>query len=94
MLRFVSVRSWSEISWELTTEVTVTSFDKEWVMMRSSKDDRSWCESCLVGDFTNCEKEVEWRSSDNPLSIVSGEVPGKLKSPHIIKRPTASVPHW
>ena len=29
------------------TEVTVTSFDEEGVMMRSSKDDRSWCESCL-----------------------------------------------
>ena len=74
------------------TEVTVTSFDEEGVMMRSSKDDRSWCESCLVGDFTNCVKEVEWRSSANPLSIVSGEVPGKLKSPHIIRRSTASVP--
>ena len=70
----------------------MTSFDEDGVMMRSSKDDRSWCESCLVGDFTNCEKEVEWRSSANPLSIVSGEVPGKLKSPLIIRRSTASVP--
>ena len=63
----------------------MTSFDEDGVMMRSSKEDRSWCASCLVGDFTNCVKEVEWRSSANPLSIVSGEVPGKLKSPHIIK---------
>ena len=40
----------------------------------------AWCESCLVGDVTNCEKEVEWRSSANSLSIiiVSGEVPGEL----------------
>ena len=68
------------------TEVTVTSFDEEGVMMRSRRDDRSWCESGLVGDFTNCEKEVEWKSLANPLSIVSGEVPGKLKSPHIIRR--------
>ena len=60
--------------------------------MRSSKEDRSWCASCLVGDFTNCVKEVEWRSSANPLSIVSGEVPGRLKSPHIIRRSTTSVP--
>ena len=80
------------MSWELTTEVSVTRFDKDGVMMRSSKDDRSWCESCLVGDFTNCVKEVEWRSSASPLSIMSGEVPGKLKSPHIIRRSTASVP--
>ena len=36
------------------TEVAETSFDEEGVMMRSSRDDRSWCESCLVGDFTNC----------------------------------------
>ena len=49
-------------------------------------------ESCLVGDFTNCEKKVEWISLANPLSIVSGEVPGKLKLPHIIRRSTASVP--
>ena len=54
----------------------MTSVDEEGVMIRSSKDDRSWYESCLVGDFTNCEKEVEWGSSANPLSIVSGEVPG------------------
>ena len=47
---------------------------------------RAWLE-----DLTNCEKEVEWRSSANPLSIVSGEVPGKLKSPHIIRRSIASV---
>ena len=37
-------------------------------------------------------KEVEWSSSANLLSIVSGEVPGRLKSPHIIKRSTTSVP--
>ena len=66
--------------------------DEDGVMMKSSKDDRSWCESFPVGDFTNCVKEVEWRSSANPLSIKSGEVPGKLKSPHIIRRSTASVP--
>ena len=70
----------------------MTSFDEEGVMMRYRRDDRSWCESCLVGDFTNCKKEVEWRSSANPLSIMSGEVPGELKSPHIIRRSTASVP--
>ena len=70
----------------------MTSFDEDGVMMRSSKEDRSWCASCLVGDFTNCVKEVESRSSANPLSIVSGEVPGRLKSPHIIRRSTTSVP--
>ena len=64
----------------------MTSFDEDGVMMRSSKEDRSWCASRLVGDFTNCVKEVESRSSANPLSIVSGEVPGRLKSPHIIRR--------
>ena len=70
----------------------MTSFDEEGVMMRSSKDDRTWRESYLVGDFTNCEKEVEWRSLANPLSMVSGEVSGKLKLPHIIRRSTASIP--
>ena len=54
-------------------------------------NERSWCEYCLVGDFTNCVKEVEWRSSANPLSIMSGEVNDKFKSPHIIRLSTASV---
>ena len=39
----------------------MTSFDEDGVMMRSSKEDRSWCASCLIGDFTNCVKEVESR---------------------------------
>ena len=43
------------------TEVVATSFDEDGVMIRSSKEDRSWCASCLVGDFTNCVKEVESR---------------------------------
>ena len=50
----------------------MTSLDEERVMMRSSKDDRSWCEPCLVGDFTNCEKEVEWRSSVNQTVQFAG----------------------
>ena len=57
----------------------MTSFDEDRVMMRSSKEDRSWCASCLVGDFTNCVKEVESRSSANLLSIVSGEVTQKTR---------------
>ena len=44
-----------------------------------------------LGDFTNCVKEVEWRGSANPLSIMSGEVPGKLKSPQIMRRSAASI---
>ena len=69
-----------------------TRFEGDGVMMRSSKDDVRWCESCLVGEFTNWVKEVDSRSSASPLSILSGEVPGRLKSPQIRRRSTASVP--
>ena len=65
----------------------MTRFDEGGVMIRSRRDDRSWCESCLVGDFTNCEKEVEWRSSANQLSIVSGENPEPHQEPHLKSDP-------
>ena len=78
------VRSWSEISCELSTEVVEISFEGDGVMMRSSKDDRMCCESCRVGELTSCVNEVEWSSSARSSSILSGEVPGKLRSPQII----------
>ena len=74
-------RSWSEISCELTTDVEETSFEGDGVMMRSSRDDRVCSESCRVGEFTSCVKEVELSSSAKSSSILSGEVPGKLRSP-------------
>ena len=87
-----SVRSWSEISCELTSEVVEISFEVDGAMMRSSKDDRMWCESCRVGEFTSCVNEVDWRSSARSSSISSCEVPGKLRSPQIMSRSTVSVP--
>ena len=72
-------RSWSEISCELTTAVVETSFEGDGVMMRSSRDDRMCCESCRLGEFTSCVNEVESNSSARSSSILSGEVPGKLR---------------
>ena len=46
VMRLANVMSWSEISWELTTEVVETNFDVDGVMMRSSKEDFVWCKSC------------------------------------------------
>ena len=89
---FAIVRSWSEILCELTIEVVEISFEGDWVMMRSSKDDRMCCESYWVGEFTSCANEVEWTSSARSSSILSGEVPGKLRSPQIMSRSTVSIP--
>ena len=85
-------RSWSEISCELTTEVKETSFEVDGVMMRSSRDDRMCCESCRVGEFTSCVNEVDSSSSAKSSSILSGEVPGELRSPQIMSRSTVSIP--
>ena len=60
--------------------------------MRSSKEDLVWFESCRVGASICCVKEVEFSKSARSSSIVFGEMPGKLKSPQIIRRSAASVP--
>ena len=61
--------------------------------MRSSKEDLVWFESCRVGASICCVKEVEFSNkSARSSSILFGEVPGKLKSPQIIRRSAASVP--
>ena len=49
MVRLANAMSWSEISWELTTEVVETNFEVDGVMMRSSKEDFVLCESFRVG---------------------------------------------
>ena len=77
---------------ELTTEVVKKSFEGDGVMMRSSRDDRMYCESCRVGEFTSCLNEVELSSSTRSSSILSGEVPGKLRSPQIMSRSTVPIP--
>ena len=47
-MRLANTKSWSEISWELTTEVVETNFEVDGVMMKSSKEDFVWCESCRI----------------------------------------------
>ena len=84
-MRVANARSWSEISWELTTEVVETNFEMDGVMIRSSKEDLVWFESCRVGELICCVKQVEFSKS-------ASEVPGRLKSPEIIRRSAASVP--
>ena len=86
------VKSWSDISCKLTTEVVEISFEGDGVIMRSSKDDRMCCESCRVGELASCANEVEWSSSARSSSILSGEVPGELRSPQIMNRSTVSIP--
>ena len=56
VLSLARTRQWSEISWEASTEVEETSFEGDGVMMRSSKENLSWCVSYLVGELP-----VVWR---------------------------------
>ena len=51
------------------------------MIIRSSKEDLVWFESCRVGELMCCLKRVELRKSARPSSISLGDVPGKLKSP-------------
>ena len=91
-MRLANAMSWSEISWELTTEVVETNFEVDGVMMRSSKEDFVWCESCQVEALICCVKPVEFSKSARSSSILSGDMPSKLKSPQIVRRSAASVP--
>ena len=61
-------------------------------MMRSSKENLSWCVSYLVGELTSCVKDVEWSNRSSSSSWVSGVTPGRLKSPQIRRRFTTSIP--
>ena len=70
--RSANARSWSEISLELTTEVVETNFEVDGVMMRSSKEDLVWCESCRVGELMCCLKQVEFSKSRRPDRCLSG----------------------
>ena len=45
-----------------------------------------------MGEFTSCVNEVELSSSARSSSILSDEVPGKLRSPQIMSRSTVSIP--
>ena len=45
-----------------------------------------------MGEFTSCANEVEWSGSARSSSILSGEVPGKLRSPQIMSRSIVSFP--
>ena len=92
VLSLASTRQWSEISWEASTEVEETSFEGDGVMMRSSKENLSWCVSCLVGELTSCVNDVEWSSLVSSSSCASGVMPGRLKSPQITRRFTISIP--
>ena len=60
--------------------------------MRSSKEDVVWCESCEVQASICSVKRVEFSKSARSLSILLGEMPGKLQSPQIIRRSVTSVP--
>ena len=44
------------------------------------------------GCVSESAKDVEWRSSVNSSSIVFGVLPGKLKSPQMMRLSTASIP--
>ena len=76
----------------MITEVVETNFEVDGVMMRSSKEDFVWCESCRVEAIICCGEQVEFSKSVRSSSILFGEMPGKLKSPQIIRRSAASVP--
>ena len=76
----------------LTTEVIETNFEVDGVMIRSSKEDLVWFESCWVEELMCWVKPVEFSKSARSSSISLGEVPGKLKSQEIIRQSTASVP--
>ena len=92
VVRLANAKSWSDISWELTTEVVETNFEMDGVMMRSSKEDFVWCKSCRVEALICCVKQVEFNKSVRSSSILSGDMPGKLKSPQIIRQSATSVP--
>ena len=88
-MRLANARSWSEIPWELTTEVVETNFEVDGVLIRLSKEDLVWFESCQVGELMCWVKPVEFSKSARSSSISLGEVPGKLSH----QRSLDDLPH-